>query len=371
MRGWLYDGEIALRHEVTITVSGDDLQLGLSDGRSFSVPRSRLFHAEERPDAEVYGRRDIEGWRLGVTEDDGGLAHLLPERQRYGRLIDRIGLGPALLIGLVASGLVLFLGSHAPEWLAPLVPRTWEKNFGDTLVGDFGNKACAGAGGQEALNELARRLSPRAGEFNIRVVNIRMVNAAALPGGNIVIFDGLLKEADGAEELAGVLAHEIAHVEERHTTQMMIRHFGLSTLIAGFGGTTGTSIETIMSASYSRSSEEKRTGRRSGHSAKPGFRRCPRPASSSGSHGRRKRSAPPRVGSPIFQRIPCPRTESADSGRAQRRDAPISHRSAASNGMLFTTSASTIRPGAPRALIGGSNHGLARWRLSCDRIQHD
>jgi hypothetical protein len=256
MRGWLYDGEIALRHEVTITVSGDDLQLGLSDGRSFSVPRSRLFHAEERPDAEVYGRRDIEGWRLGVTEDDGGLAHLLPERQRYGRLIDRIGLGPALMIGLVASGLVLFLGSHAPEWLAPLVPRTWEKNFGDTLVGDFGNKACAGAGGQEALNELARRLSPRAGEFNIRVVNIRMVNAAALPGGNIVIFDGLLKEADGAEELAGVLAHEIAHVEERHTTQMMIRHFGLSTLIAGFGGTTGTSIETIMSASYSRSSEE-------------------------------------------------------------------------------------------------------------------
>jgi predicted Zn-dependent protease len=180
---------------------------------------------------------------------------VLPQPQRYGRHIDRIGLGRTLAIGVVASAAILYAGWRAPEWLAPHVPQEWEERYGDTLVGDFGGKYCTGPGGQEALTKLARRMSPGSARMNLRVVDIDIVNAAALPGGNVVIFEELLSEADGPDEVAGVLAHEIAHVERRHVTQAMIRELGFGLVITAFGGNTGGSVNSVLAAGHSRGSE--------------------------------------------------------------------------------------------------------------------
>ena len=60
-----------------------------------------------------------------------------------------------------------------------------------------------------------------------------MVNAVALPGGQVMLFDGLVQQADSPEELAGVLAHEVGHVRERHVMTALLRQFGLSILLAG------------------------------------------------------------------------------------------------------------------------------------------
>ena len=45
-----------------------------------------------------------------------------------------------------------------------------------------------------------------------------LVNAIAFPGGNILIFRGLLKKSPSADALAGVLAHEMQHILHRHGT---------------------------------------------------------------------------------------------------------------------------------------------------------
>jgi predicted Zn-dependent protease len=58
------------------------------------------------------------------------------------------------------------------------------------------------------------------------------VNAYALPGGIVVVNRGMLKEAHSAEELAGVLAHEVQHVEHRHTLQQMISSAGWAAVLA-------------------------------------------------------------------------------------------------------------------------------------------
>ncbi len=50
------------------------------------------------------------------------------------------------------------------------------------------------------------------------------VNALALPGGPIVVFQGLLNQAESPEELAGVIAHEIQHVLLRHSTRGILRN---------------------------------------------------------------------------------------------------------------------------------------------------
>ena len=55
--------------------------------------------------------------------------------------------------------------------------------------------------------------------FRVIVVNNPTVNALATPGGSIVVFRGLLERTENAEELAGVLAHEIQHVMHRHATR--------------------------------------------------------------------------------------------------------------------------------------------------------
>ena len=56
------------------------------------------------------------------------------------------------------------------------------------------------------------------------------INAFALPGGIIVVNSGLINATRRPEQLAGVLAHEIQHVEQRHSLQAVIKDLGLRSL---------------------------------------------------------------------------------------------------------------------------------------------
>src|SRR5207248_11133067 len=59
--------------------------------------------------------------------------------------------------------------------------------------------------------------------FTIKVIDSDDVNAFALPGGFFYVDSGLILAADDEAELAGVMAHEIAHVAARHATRQMTR----------------------------------------------------------------------------------------------------------------------------------------------------
>jgi predicted Zn-dependent protease len=59
--------------------------------------------------------------------------------------------------------------------------------------------------------------------FSIKVLDNQDVNAFALPGGFFYVDSGLILAADNEAELAGVMAHEIAHVAARHATKNMTR----------------------------------------------------------------------------------------------------------------------------------------------------
>jgi len=253
---WLYNGHTAVRRAVTLR-RGDGHLIVADGGGEIHVATAELVHLESRADAEVYGRSETPGWRLGVPRPvPPEMATLLPQRQVYGRWIDRVGLGKALAIGIAVSAAVLFMGHQAPKWIAPHVPYSWEQKFGDLLVGDLGAKFCTGKGGQDALNAMTARLTSEPGKYKVRVVPLAMVNAMALPGGNIVIFDELLQKAESPDEVAGVLAHEIGHVEKLHVTQAMIRYYGFSALLASIGGTAGSNIDMLTAASYSREAEK-------------------------------------------------------------------------------------------------------------------
>ena len=75
-------------------------------------------------------------------------------------------------------------------------------------------------------------------EFNhhIWVVDETDINAFTLPGGYIIVNQGLIEFAEHPEEVAGVIAHELGHVELRHVINRMVKELGINIL---FGVLTG------------------------------------------------------------------------------------------------------------------------------------
>jgi hypothetical protein len=261
MHAALYDGVTALRHTVAVEIVGDRLDVTAHDGARDEVPASLLVRHEREGDLLRLGRSDRPGWRMLIPlEWAEALDHLLPAEARYGRWIDRIGLWPAIGLFAVLAAIVLLVGHLAPQWIAPLIPQRWESDLGATLVGDFGDNRCASPDGNRALARLADRIEPGIGapgerHITFTALDFGIFNAAALPGAQIVVFKGLLKETPEPDAVAGVLAHEIAHVRRRHVTQALIREIGIGSLIRLFAGGIGANTEQLVSLSYTRANE--------------------------------------------------------------------------------------------------------------------
>jgi hypothetical protein len=121
-------------------------------------------------------------------------------------------------------------------WLAKSIPWRYEKRaFGDMHL--FGaDEECRGSPeSQAAFQKLVSRIYPiypTDDRFSISATMIRgkEVNAFAFLGGRVFVYNGLVQEVDSPEELAGVLAHEIEHVSERHVTQGIIQGALVATL---------------------------------------------------------------------------------------------------------------------------------------------
>ncbi|MCA1654182.1 MAG: M48 family metallopeptidase [Sphingomicrobium sp.] len=261
MQATFYDGVTAIRHEADVRVADDRLDLAWGVGEEDSIASDLLLRLDGPRESLRVGRSDRPGWRLIFPASAASvLGPLLPAEARYGRWVDRLGLWrAAAAFGLVAA-LVLFIGHVAPEWIAPHVPQRWESDLGQTLVGDFGKNRCAGGAGNQALRKLAERIAPgvtQPGERHIQftALDFGIFNAAALPGAQIILFKGLLLETHDSDAVAGVLAHEVAHVRRRHVTQALIREFGIGSLIRLFAGGIGANTEQLVSLSYTRANE--------------------------------------------------------------------------------------------------------------------
>lgn len=65
-------------------------------------------------------------------------------------------------------------------------------------------------------------------KFSLTVIQDNSINAFSLPGGYVFVNSGLLKFARDDDELAGVLGHEIAHIDRSHSMKTMVRILGMS-----------------------------------------------------------------------------------------------------------------------------------------------
>lgn len=118
----------------------------------------------------------------------------------------------------------------------------------------------------EAVTAMVQRLEPHATlpglTFEVRVIESSDINAFCLPGGKMVVYTGLLKKAETAEQVAGVISHEMAHAVMRHGLQRVAQSLGIvaafELMIGDVGGLVALGVELAQSAaltSYSREHE--------------------------------------------------------------------------------------------------------------------
>lgn len=113
----------------------------------------------------------------------------------------------------------------------------------------------------DAVQTIGKRLT-EGSEYRYRfhVADDDAINAFAIPGGIIVVHTGLIAATRRPEELAGVLAHEVQHVEQRHSLQALIKDLGLRglwLLVSGDigSGVVGQAAFKLTSLQFSRDAE--------------------------------------------------------------------------------------------------------------------
>ena len=251
LEGYYLDGQTALRQRVRARLTPIALQIIREDGEVISWPWEEIHQARN-----FYGNHQIRLERGKNTPEVllipgplflEELKEVAPERKGHFRS-DRRKKWPVVIF-LSALGVI---GVLAPLYLwgipamasmaAAHIPASWEERLGQAVVESLAprEKQCSdlvrAQKVQEILTILNSSLPKSPYTFRVIVVNQSAVNAFAVPGGTIVVFQGLLERTYTAEELAGVLAHEIQHVLHRHATRAMLQQVSIRLLLAALVG---------------------------------------------------------------------------------------------------------------------------------------
>lgn len=110
---------------------------------------------------------------------------------------------------------------------------------------------------QQTLDSITTRLVGALGNpsysYTFLLVKENQVNALTLPGGYIVVFEGLMQEADRPEQIAAVIAHELGHAEKKHVVSRTLAEGGISlalTVLLGQDARLGYEISRQLISSY-------------------------------------------------------------------------------------------------------------------------
>lgn len=277
-RGFFSDGQTAEMRPAVVRLSATGLAVSGEKGHALADWRYRDIRLVE----EVYAGQPVRlrsragGDARLVVRDPHFLdalgrhaSHLRSANMQRSRALPRaLAWGGATLATLI--GLYFALPLLA-EPVAAIMPLSWEERMGQSVraqaLGLFGRgaKQCNGEAGRAALEGVIRRLAattPSRYTFRVTVVDSSLVNAFAAPAGYIVVFRGLIDKAESAEEVTGVIAHEMGHVIERHGTEALIRQFGMQIIVgamvgdaSGIGSTVADIGTQVAALSYGRAAE--------------------------------------------------------------------------------------------------------------------
>lgn len=278
-----YDGRSAKSQNVTVSVSPDGLGIVDADENLVASWQTDRIVFAEKPRVGEPVRIGLEGTtaRL-IIEDDRAASAVLaiaPKAVRATRTSRKALAKIAVWIAAAGAALaviVLVLIPLLSTQLARQTPDSIKARIGGAAMSEIVKliaympgetkqaRYCYSKPGLSALADMTTQVLSDMEEpprLNMVVIDAKLVNAFALPGGYVVVTSGLIKAAGSPEEIAGVVSHEIGHVFHQHPTQAIYRTTAVSLLISAMigdfsGGILVTGIaEWALNSSYSREAE--------------------------------------------------------------------------------------------------------------------
>ena len=226
-----FDGRTPTHRNVDVQTERQGVRIEFEAGTTriwryedFSVRQDR----SQGPLRLEYGEFPPEILEIADPEFGEVLGKRLPKKSLF------LSVGFAMLAVLLVPAIIYWGIPLASGWFAYFIPVSIEKQVGQYVIDEvFPSRiVCKTDAGEQALEKLVSRLVPPGSEyvFQVEVVDSGLVNAIAFPGGNILIFRGLLEKSPSADAVAGVLAHEMQHVFQRHGTENLLNQVALSGL---------------------------------------------------------------------------------------------------------------------------------------------
>lgn len=263
-----FDGEIARDYLVAVELLPEGLAIeGLDVSRRVWSLSGLVAISPLTPGHPArLGHEAVPGARLVITQE--GFTRELVARVPHlagGFNVRKAGRFTALAVGctLLTVGILYVVLSYAPQTLALVLPEGMRTRLGDRVEATLAShaKLCATSLDNVPLADLASRLAqgdPDAPLFELKVYDIDIINAFALPGARIIITRKLIQTSETPEEVAGVVAHELGHVYHRHAEAQMVRVMGIDLLlqmVSGNGQTLSSLAGFLAILRYSRDAE--------------------------------------------------------------------------------------------------------------------
>ena len=237
----LFDGVRARPRLGTVHLLDDTLVFGDEDGNTvdWNVEKVHSIHrVADEVHVEIAAGEGTPPLKLVV--DDPAFEEQLDEvRTRFavspgvglGARMRRLGVKGWLIITAIVVPTTWAAYTIALPYAHVLISAEAEAELGEKVYQAVIDKwkVIEDAGFRDLCATMVAELKDPDAGFDVRVtvVDEDHPNAFAAPGGRIVIFSGLLRLCPSPDALAGVLAHEIAHVEERHGLKHLLRSLGV------------------------------------------------------------------------------------------------------------------------------------------------
>lgn len=270
------DGKTANSHEVEIVLQEDSLRFDLKKPPSSSQTMPEFWRYDQihsptpiKPSSDhvllTYEKK--EGQRLFVEHPDFAkrildfAPNITSGKHTWGLLKWPLGIAATMVIFWALTYFNVISPAH---YIANMLPDNTRVSLGQGVVKTIQrkNKVCTSPEGSKAFAKLIERVNQGLGQkqnFNIKIVDLSYENAFAAPGDHIVMSGKLIRNANSADEVAGVLAHEMGHAVKLHPETNIVRALGIMAALqlftAGESGAFGELAFFLVQSGYSRQAE--------------------------------------------------------------------------------------------------------------------
>lgn len=268
-----FDGESSLAHEIELQLDeetgsirfslqdNDTIECAADDYSIEQIGKLTEIHFGELPVKTIKFENKSFFNQINQIRKKQGHSNF------YQSLID-LGAKVHILLAVAIIGFIFVSYKYVVPWTVEkavtVLPESYDNQLGEMFFMKYIEQSSIDSAKTENLRQFAGRINFRNSKnLHFTIVKSDIVNAYALPDGNIVIYTALIDGMKDYEELAGVMAHEAVHVNKRHSMRMLARNLSgylfLSAVMSDVNGLTAViadNLHTLSNLTYSREFEE-------------------------------------------------------------------------------------------------------------------